>query len=147
MRTAMLVTVLLLAACEGAQPQPHTQALGIDASVGSPDDASAGPCARPPQLEASDAAPTACGSARAAVSCALSNGDGELCLSDDPTRCPDPSPIVGATAVSCQNLCGDAEFAVACSTIPGLPPWPTLPAACRSIAPTPGAEYFCCPCQ
>ena len=47
-------------------------------------------CAWPPSLDPVDASNGACIAARTYLWCQGSNGGGEGCLSNDPTRCPGP---------------------------------------------------------
>ena len=79
-----------------------------------------------------------------------------LCLSNDPTTCPGPNAIPGATFTDCVNQCMPNEYAVEEGGPPqplpdggfASPAEPNLPPACRSLGFTPaGTSYLCCPCS
>ncbi|HVZ33063.1 MAG TPA: hypothetical protein VG963_11590, partial [Polyangiaceae bacterium] len=96
----------------------------------------AGSCAALENFGAADAG--SCSAARLYLSCSYAGGVTGLCLSEDPSHCPDPQP---GTALQCQDQCGSNEYAVSCSSLPrpGAPA-PTLstPPGCRSAGATPG---------
>jgi hypothetical protein len=82
--------------------------------------------------------------------------DHEGCLSNDPTTCPGPNAIPGATDSNCVDQCNANEYAVSSGGPPDMqpdgavtfPPTPTLPASCRSLGGNPaGVSYSCCPCE
>jgi hypothetical protein len=100
-----------------------------------------------PRLDQADTTGPACVAAPYLVECALSDGSGETCLSDSPTRCDD-TPVVGATQVSCASQCGMFEYAVSCGGGASHEAAPTPPAACRSWGVVPaGVVLYCCPCD
>jgi hypothetical protein len=105
-------------------------------------------CQWPATLASGDASSAGqCRAARAFVSCQDSNGGGEVCLSNDPTRCAD-SPQQPGVTTACQNQCAADEYGAACgSPQPSTAAFPEAPAGCRELAPTPGGiVFYCCPC-
>jgi hypothetical protein len=87
-----------------------------------------------------------CVAGRVYLSCSGSTGGGELCLSDDSTRCPGPNPVVGETFSNCQDQCHSEEYGVACGG-PGPGLYPDPPAGCRQLPSGPGGgTVWCCPC-
>ena len=97
-------------------------------------------CTWPAELDKGKATGATCYPARAYVSCKLSSGVDDHCLSDKPTTCPGVGPFD-----PCMNECQPNEYAAACGGKPG--PIPDPPAGCRAISPTPaGYAYYCCPC-
>ena len=75
-------------------------------------------CTWPAALDPTDASPRGqCVAYRAFLSCKGSNGDGEGCLSNDPTQCPGPNPVVGVTFSDCQDECNADEYAVGCGGV------------------------------
>jgi len=87
-----------------------------------------------------------CSSAQTWLACRGSNGGGEGCLSDDPTQCPGPNPVVGVTFFDCQSECQPDEFGVSCGG-PGPGPYPSPPSGCRGLLSGPGGgTRWCCPC-
>jgi hypothetical protein len=139
---------------------------GISADAGTTSgDASALPlCSWPASLDPTDADNGQCVAARVLLACAYANGDGEGCISDDPTQCPGPPLLDGA--FTCHDQCEPGEYAIRCGQIPppprppalvpggGLPPGssappapPPPPAGCRNMETTPAGIWFeCCPC-
>jgi hypothetical protein len=82
--------------------------------------------------------------------------DVETCLSNDPSTCPPPNAIPGATDTNCVDQCNANEYVVSAGGPPDVqedggvtfPPTPDLPASCRSIGGNPaGVAYSCCPCD
>jgi hypothetical protein len=110
-----------------------------------PPDAGDGPlpsCIWPPDLEKGVATRTTCAPARAYVSCTLSGGVTEHCLSDHATSCPNVPSFD-----PCKDQCRPEEYAVACGGV-GPGPIPDPPAGCRAIPPNPaGYIFYCCPCS
>ena len=103
-------------------------------------------CGWPSSLDRTDAAGGQCVAARTYLSCSRSDGVGELCLSDDASQCPGPNAVGGESFGNCQDLCRPDEYAVACGGI-GPGPWPSPPAECRALPPSPGGgSVACCPC-
>jgi hypothetical protein len=104
-------------------------------------------CGWPASLDrGADGAIGQCVAARTYLACTASDGSGENCLSDDPTQCPGPNPVIGVTFGSCRDLCKTNEYAVACGGV-GPGPWPSPPAQCRTLPPGPGGgSVACCPC-
>jgi hypothetical protein len=101
-------------------------------------------CTWPASLDSQDAGAGACRPAHALLSCELGQIT-ELCLSDDPTKCPSDNVVPGAT-VACHDLCGQQEFAVACGSV-GAGPTSDPPAGCHGAQVTPaGIVFYCCPC-
>ena len=99
-------------------------------------------CTWPASLNPRDASDGQCTAARAYVNCTFADGSGELCLSDDPTGCPN-SPVSPGGA--CQNQCSSTEYAVQCGKIG--PSSFEAPAGCRMASATPGGiAFYCCPC-
>ncbi len=125
-----------------------------DTDAATPADAStkaAVQCHWPESLN--DAGPGACTVGRAYVVCHFPSGAGCLCISDDPTSCPNCGPVTGAT---CQNVCAQGEYAVSCGGPPipiGLPDggfgsYQKAPDGCTGVGATPGGNlYSCCPCE
>jgi hypothetical protein len=114
---------------------------GADAGLG-------GACGRAPGLLDGGAdAGEVCASARAQVECALSNGDTELCLSDDPSTCPGTVPMAGVTRTHCFDRCAASEYGATCAGGPSHAA-PSPPPGCTSLGAVPaGATLYCCPCQ
>jgi hypothetical protein len=105
-------------------------------------------CSWPARYDATDGGVVGqCVAARLYLSCRGSNGGGESCLSNDPTQCPGPNPVVGVTFSDCQNQCKVGEYALACGG-PGPGPWPQPTPECRSSGPQGpgGGVTVCCPC-
>jgi hypothetical protein len=120
MRAAILASVLFLAACGGTSTLPA--------------------CKTSWALSVPDAAQSQCTAARALVQCDLGGGEGEVGLSDDPTRCSGGSPG--------KNQCADDEYGVACGSVGPSQAAAEPPAGCRSKFPTPGGVvFYCCPCM
>jgi hypothetical protein len=102
-------------------------------------------CSVPASREGANDAGT-CTTGRAYLRCQLTNGDTELCLSDDLSRCPSESSGVDAQATSCTDDCNSDEYAVTCGEI-GPNGFVGAPAGCRSIGTNPGGiTTACCPC-
>ena len=84
--------------------------------------------------------------AAASQHCDPPNG-GAICFADEDGRCDG----IDAT-FTCENLCAAGEYALSCGAIGGrLASGGSVqepPAACRSVAPTPGGiVFYCCPCE
>jgi hypothetical protein len=122
---------------------------GSDSSADAPsggDMAALPACRWPAILDPVDGSTGQCVAARTVLSCQGSTGGGEGCLSDDPTRCPGPDPIVGETFSACKDQCNSDEYAVACGG-PGPGPWPAPPSGCRGLPTGPGGgSLSCCRC-
>jgi hypothetical protein len=102
-------------------------------------------CTWPASLDSQDAGAGACQPAHALLSCTDGNVT-ELCLSDDPTRCPGVSALPGVTVDNCHDLCDPQEFAVVCGSV-GPGPTNDPPAGCHGAEATPaGIVFYCCPC-
>jgi hypothetical protein len=104
-------------------------------------------CPLPPSLTA-DAGVGQCHAARRLLRCHLAQGATQICLSSDPSRCPE-STTSGTDAGApggCTQLCAPGEYGVAC----GAPAPDTSfspPTGCKNMPPTPGGVFFyCCPC-
>jgi hypothetical protein len=97
-------------------------------------------CAWPASLDTPDAGAGACRPAHDLLSC----GD-ELCLSNDPTQCPEENSVTTPMS-DCHDLCGAQEFAVVCGSV-GPGPISDPPAGCHGELATPGGiVFYCCPC-
>jgi hypothetical protein len=118
------------------------------ADGGGLDDGQALPaCSWPSALDPVDGASTQCVAGRTYLSCKAPNGDSEGCLSDDPTQCPGPDPVVGQTFSACVDQCDAGEYAVVCGGV-GPGPSTPLPDGCRMLPPNPGGAVMgCCPCN
>ncbi len=83
-----------------------------------------------------------CTAGRAFLSCAGPGGIHMLCLSDNATQCPKPTP----DGYTCTDECHPDEFGAGCGHLrPGAQP--PAPAGCRTLGPTPaGPVFYCCPC-
>jgi hypothetical protein len=88
-----------------------------------------------------------CEAARALVSCKTKHGEGQICLSDDPTHCSGPSPFPNET-LTCEDFCQPNEYVAACGGV-GPGPVPDPPANCRgaAFANPAGVAYYCCTCE
>ena len=86
-------------------------------------------CTWPSERQKGAAARTTCAPSRAYVSCTLSGGVTEHCLSDTATSCPGVPPFD-----PCKDECRSEEYAVACGGV-GSGPIPEPPADCRAIPP------------
>jgi hypothetical protein len=92
-----------------------------------------------------EAGSRACSANRALLECSTEAGAGTICLSDNPTQCPD-QPVLGGS-LTCHNQCDPHEYGVVCG---GPPPaiYADPPAGCRGVTPVPsGAVFYCCPCS
>jgi hypothetical protein len=104
-------------------------------------------CKRADGLDGPGAPRDSCTSKRAYLKCDLPGGVTELCLSDDPTRCPDEGVSGGAAAMSCSDQCAADEYAVACGRIGPNVGSAAPPDGCRSLLAGPGGGIsYCCPC-
>ncbi|HXN33446.1 MAG TPA: hypothetical protein VN894_16370 [Polyangiaceae bacterium] len=147
-------------------------AAGCSGNAGQGDDAreagtALGSCTWPSSLNpAADASWGQCSAARAYLSCTTPGGAGEECLSNDPTRCPNPDNIMvsfgasngdasimeSASALVCQNKCQPNEYGAECGGVGPPPPGgqgpgAQPPAGCRGMGVTPGGtQFLCCPC-
>jgi hypothetical protein len=105
-------------------------------------------CRWPSNLDNVDPSTGQCRGARTLLSCSLAGGATQICLSNDPNRCPDTGTAVAdaGTAAACTNLCAPGEYAAACGKVgPGTIPDP--PAGCKNARPTPGGViFYSCPC-
>ena len=118
---------------------------GSGASTGLP------ACTWPASLDGTDASNGQCVAARALLSCPLTGGGTQGCISNDPKQCPSGGPQAGSPPGACEDKCQPNEFAIKCGTIgPGNPdaaPPPSPPAGCHNEMVTPAGIYFeCCPC-
>jgi hypothetical protein len=93
-----------------------------------------------------DAPAGTCRAARLYLQCRLGPDAFAECASNDPTTCPLPSPVPGATYSNCHDQCEPGEYALACGGI-GPGPWPQPPPTCRMLPGNPGGgSIACCPC-
>jgi hypothetical protein len=100
-------------------------------------------CTWPASLDPTDAGNGQCRAARAFVSCDLSNGGIQGCLSNDPAHCPDQQP---GTTQTCHDQCGAHEYGIACGAM-GVGLTSPPPEGCRNMNATPGGiVFYCCPC-
>jgi hypothetical protein len=89
--------------------------------------------------------PGICRTGVTVVNCTSSNGDGETCISGDPTQCPGSNVLVGAGTWTCQNACHPDEYGTGWGAL-GVGGEP--PSGCRDLGPTPaGVGFACCPCS
>ncbi|HET7545730.1 MAG TPA: hypothetical protein VFK05_37940 [Polyangiaceae bacterium] len=143
----ILVGALLPMSCGGSSKTTLSNETPL-AAAGSAG-ATHGACSIP--RDSFDAGPGSCAVARAYVTCHTPSGAGCLCLSDDPTTCPDCAETFQNAQLSCESKCAANEYAVSC----GGPPRPNgnvayqgVPAGCHSLSGTPGGnQYACCPCD
>jgi len=146
------LTVIGASACGGRSAQPDTGsgtgAEGANDASGSDANATGAlpVCGWPASLDPADASGGQCVAARLYLSCTNDAGDGESCLSNDPTQCPGIDPVVGPPFGGCVDLCHADEYAVGCGEV-GPGSWPSPPASCRLLPPNPGGTTAaCCPC-
>jgi hypothetical protein len=149
--TLAALALMAVSACGGKAAQSDSSS-GSDSGAQSGSNSSGGvtttpvACDWPASLDPSDGAIGQCIAARAYLSCEGSTGGGEDCLSNDPSQCPGPNPIIGVTFSGCKDQCAVDEYAVACGG-PGPGPWPAPPVGCRDLLPGPGGgTVSCCPC-
>jgi hypothetical protein len=117
---AFLAAVVVLSVACGAVTSPL---VGAEAAL---------PTCQEAVTDAADAH-AGCVAAAALVTCSV----GEVCISNDPTRC-------GATA-GCRNECTGSEYAVACDDRPQHTATP--PPGCQPMeVAASGTQYYCCPC-
>jgi hypothetical protein len=112
------------------------------------DDAPALPrCSWPAAFNPGPDAPAGtCRAARFYLQCRIGPDAFAVCPSNDPTTCPNPSQVSGATYSQCHDQCELGEYALACG---GVGPGPSLqpPPACRTLVANPGGgRIACCPC-
>jgi hypothetical protein len=145
--SSALVATLLLSACGGSTSGDSATTSGS---------ATVAQCGWPASLSPPpDAGPWTWKVGRYFLSC----NDGtafEDCVSNDPSTCPGPNAIAGATLSNCTDQCGANEYVVAAGGPPQpspdggftMPPTPDLPTSCRFLSANPaGVSYSCCTCQ
>jgi hypothetical protein len=105
-------------------------------------------CSWPASVDAPDGATlSGCSAGRLLLVCKGSSSGVEVCLSSDPTQCPD-SASVAADYPTCTEQCADDEYAVGCGatdapTPVGCHALTTLDASLPVGFPT---GFACCPC-
>jgi hypothetical protein len=135
--------------CQTTPPNPGGAfcCLELQDAGSTPQDGGLPACTWPASLDPTDSSTGQCAAYRTFLSCKGSNGGGEGCLSNDPTQCPGPNPVVGVTFSGCEDQCNADEYAVGCGGVGPAGPSAQLPAGCRSLPPNPGGVLFgCCPC-
>jgi hypothetical protein len=136
--------LIWMSACGGKAAQTDSTSAG--SQNGGVATASLPACSWPASLDPADGSMGQCVAARTYLACQGSNGGGEDCLSNNPTLCPGPNPVVGVTFSACKDQCNADEYAVACGG-PGPGQWPAPPAGCRGLPSGPGGgSVSCCPC-
>lgn len=105
-------------------------------------------CAWPARLDDLDAAVGTCHAARRMLTCELSGGATQGCLSDD-AQCPAEGS--GSPVKPCEDVCQPDEYAAACGAIGAIGPSTVQddpPVGCHDAMPTPGGVvFYCCPCE
>ena len=97
---------------------------------------SSGTCTWPAAFDSADKNAGKCAAAAAWVTCKGSEG-AQICLSDDPTKCPTSDPRF----TDCSNDCRSGEYALGCHA--NFEP----PKSCRALPPAPGGgPMYCCAC-
>ena len=123
-----------------------------------------GQCRWPDNLNDAGPGVRACQVGRAFLQCiypsgvacgAISSGPlTELCISDDPTSCPNCRPL--PSGATCTDQCAPGHYAVSCGGPPlfplpdsgAAPVYQDTPIGCTTAGVTPaGNTYSCCPCQ
>jgi hypothetical protein len=144
-RPLLLLWPLLGAACQHGASTEDRAATGMSGLDGLSSDVTATGMPACPLAATGAPGSRRCRSARTYLECKGSDGGAQLCLSDDPSQCPGPNPVVGVTYSDCMNQCRPDEYGAACGPGPAAVPDP--PAGCRLLPPNPGGGWTaCCPC-
>ena len=116
---------------------------GVATGCGARDNAAGtGACHHAPEFSG-DAA--VCVAARYLLTCQISDGNTEVCLSDSADECPN-SNLPAESQVDCSSACAPTEYPILCRGAAG---YLAVPAFCRALPPQPGGggRFACCPCE
>jgi hypothetical protein len=162
-RMAIRCALVFLAGCAGetsAAPQARDAASDVPSAAQATGDAGSGEagavvfagCREASTFDHTGPDVRACTVGRALLRCTGDAGLACVCASEDTAGCLNDVgiPWCGtAQGFTCQNLCGPAEYAVACGGPPLLLPatYQVPPAACRLGSANEEVQFFCCPCE